>query len=107
MQPDLYPKLVQLQGSLTVDRALTLKQEMDAAFAAGNAIQFDFSQVEDLDLACLQLLYAATRLASKEGKELHFRGSIPAKVSKRLLGCGILRIDSQRAEDLESALVSL
>jgi anti-anti-sigma regulatory factor len=107
MQPDPSFKSIQLHGSLTVERASALKQEIAEVLAAGKNILLDFAQVEDLDLACLQLLYATAQLASKEGKELRFRGSLPSRVSERLLACGILRVDSERAEDFESALLSL
>ena len=99
------PKIVNLHGSLTVDRANALKDEIGEALKGSENVLVSLSLVEDLDLACLQVFYAAKASAVAAGKELHFLGSVPTRVSGRLAACGFLRGASARAEEFESALV--
>jgi anti-anti-sigma regulatory factor len=99
------PRIINLQGSLGVDRAATLKTEISEALSASDNVLLSVSLVEDIDLACLQVLYAARAQASRDGKELHFLGSVPSRVSKRLVACGYLRGVTEHADDFESALV--
>ena len=105
MQAGQSPKIVNLHGSLTVDRAVTLKGEVAEALDGSENVLLSLSLVEDLDLACLQVLYAAKAEARAAGKDLHFLGSVPLRISKRLAACGFLHGVSERAEDFESALV--
>jgi len=97
---------VKLIGQLTVDRASTIKDEISQAFRKRAIVLLDFSQVEDLDLACLQVLFSAKLGAAAAGKELHFLGTLPERVSRRLVSCGILRADTDHAEDFETALAA-
>jgi anti-anti-sigma regulatory factor len=99
------PKVVNLQGSLLVDRAAALKDELVEALEGSDNVLLGISQVEDLDLACLQVLYAAKKSATSAGKELHFLGSVPSRLSKRLAACGFLGGASGNAEEFESALL--
>jgi anti-anti-sigma regulatory factor len=100
------PEAVKLHGALTVEHAARLKSEIAEALAGRENVLLNFSQVEDLDLACLQVLYSAKASAAAAGKELHFLGSIPPRVSERLVSCGILRSASEHAEDFELALAT-
>lgn len=99
------PKIIHLLGSLLVDRAASLKEEISEALEGSDNVLLGVSQVEDLDLACLQVLYAAKKSAASAGKELHFLGSVPSRLSKRLVACGFLHGVSGNAEEFESALV--
>ncbi len=105
MQAGQSPKIVNLHGSLTVDRAAALMGEISEALKGGENVLLSISLVEDLDLACLQVFYAAKAEARAAGKELHFLGSVPMRISKRLVACGFLHGVSEHAEDFESALV--
>jgi anti-anti-sigma regulatory factor len=99
------PRIVNLHGSLTVDRAAALKGEISEALEGCESVLLSISLVEDLDLACLQVFYSAKAKAAAAGKELHFLGSVPSRVSKRLVACGFLRKATEHAEEFESALV--
>jgi anti-anti-sigma regulatory factor len=103
MQDGKTPTIVNLSGSLTIDRAVALKEELSAAFAASDNVLLNISLVDDIDLSCLQVLYAAK--SKSAGKSLHFVGSIPARVVKRLASCGFLRGAPDRAEEFEAALI--
>lgn len=96
---------VNLQGSLSIDRAAEIKERLSRALASSARVAIDISSAEDIDLSCLQAFYAARAEAKAVGKELHFEGTIPQKVSKRLSACGFLRGAPERAEDFEASLV--
>ncbi len=53
------PRILNLQGTLTVDRAQGLKAELSEALSANDVVLLSLSLVEELDLACLQVFYAA------------------------------------------------
>jgi anti-anti-sigma regulatory factor len=93
-----------LSGHLIIDRAAELKAELVAAIAENRRVFIDLSQAEELDLSCLQLVYAARRSASAVGKELHFVGTVPARIAKRLSSSGFLKGLPEKAEELEANL---
>jgi anti-anti-sigma regulatory factor len=107
MQAGRAPTIVKPSGSLSVERASALKDELSAALAAGDAVLVDLSSIEELDLSCLQVIYAALFSAKAAGKELRFSGSLPPNIAKRLSSCGFLCGPNEGAADLESALVGL
>lgn len=98
------PKVLKLSGSLNVDRAVALKAELSSALGEATHVLVDFSEVEEIDLSALQILYAARRSAAATGKEIHLIGSIPTKVVKRLVACGFLHGSPVRAEEVETGL---
>jgi anti-anti-sigma regulatory factor len=99
------PTTVALQGPLTIERAAAVKEALGKALAAASIILVDISSAEDIDLAGLQVLYAARAEAKAGGKELHFAGTMPARVVKRLSSCGFLRGVPGSAAEFETALV--
>jgi len=105
MQGSSASETVKLQGPLTVDRAASIKAELSKALAGADRVMVDLSSAEDIDLAILQAVYAARAEAEATGRELHFEGTIPLRVAKRLSACGFLRGAPERAEDFEAALV--
>lgn len=94
-----------LQGNLTVDRAAKLKEELERAVISSTRIILDLSSVEDIDLACLQTIYAAAADLSKHGGSFGFRGKLSPRTAKRLSVCGFVRGELERAEGLEDELV--
>ena len=105
MERDQSPSIINLHGALTIERAVGLKDEITAALDASDNVLLSLSLVEDLDLACLQVFYAAAKTSAARGKQLHFVGTVPSKIVKRLAACGLTRGISGRAEDFESGLV--
>jgi anti-anti-sigma regulatory factor len=97
--------MVELKGSMSVERSFALKDELAEALAGGDTVVIDVSSIEELDLSCLQVLYSASASAKAAGKKLHFSGTLPPRVSERLMSCGFLRGAESRRQDLESALV--
>jgi anti-anti-sigma regulatory factor len=92
-------------GALIIDRASAFKSEMAAALAKSRKITVDLSLVEELDLACLQILYAARRATAASGGELHLTGTVSSRIARRLSAVGILRGTPGRAEDFEASLL--
>lgn len=99
------PKTLALSGAYTVDRAAGLKSELQALLAGQEPAFVSLSELEELDLACLQVLYAARRSAKASGKEFHLEGTVKPRVAKRLVACGFLRGFVERAEDFEAGLL--
>lgn len=101
------PAALTLHGSLNVGNSNELKEELRKAIQAGDEVRIDIALVEDLDLACLQVFYAAEASARAVGKALHFIGAVPPKIAARLVACGFLRRIPERVEELDAALVGL
>jgi anti-anti-sigma regulatory factor len=101
------PFVLNLGATLNVDKAAALRNEIAAAFASGNSVNISFSSVEELDLPCLQVLYAALLSAKASGKELHFVGTLTQRISGRLKSSGFLGDARGQAADLEASLVLL
>jgi anti-anti-sigma regulatory factor len=78
---------------------------MAAALEKSRKVIVDLSHVEELDLACLQVLYAARRAAQASGGELHFSGTVSPRIAKRLSAAGVLSGTPGRAEDFEALLL--
>jgi anti-anti-sigma regulatory factor len=99
------PTVINLSSSLTVDKAAALKDELFTALSKGENVLLNLSAVEELDLSCLQVIYAAHAQANAIGCSLHFSGQAPESVVLRLAACGFLHGPTVRSGDLESALV--
>jgi anti-anti-sigma regulatory factor len=105
MQGSSQTSTVNLSGSLTIEKAAEIKRELAAALSSSSRVSVDISAIEDIDLACLQALYAARAEAKALGKELHLEGTIPQRAAKRLSACGFIRGTPVGAAELEAALV--
>lgn len=81
-------KVVNLQGSITVSAVDKLAGEIRESLKKAQTIMLSLSHATDIDLAGVQLLYAARRYAEKKKKELHFTGSVPEPVARKLLLSG-------------------
>jgi len=58
-----------LSGSLTIEHGHELREALGGIIARGNQVFVSLAGVEDVDLAGLQLLYAARTEALRENKE--------------------------------------
>lgn len=104
--PDSLPaKEISLKGSLLVDRAKEIKETLSRALQESDAVLVDLSSAADIDLACVQTLYAAKRTAEKKGIKFSFTLSIPEHVMKKLTKSGFIRRALGSAEELGSLLV--
>ncbi|MBS1160283.1 MAG: hypothetical protein H6R15_2702 [Proteobacteria bacterium] len=63
-----------ITGEFTIFTAAAWREQMLAALAAADEIEMDLSQVSEIDSAGLQLMVAAKREATEQGKVLRFSG---------------------------------
>ena len=63
---------------MTIYHAETLKLELLAGLASGEAIELDLSQVAEIDTSGIQLLMLAKRESQKQGKTLAIVAHSPA-----------------------------
>lgn len=69
-------KLV-LQGELTVEQILPVRDNLKNALEAVRSLDIDLEEVTEIDLSFLQILCAAHRTALKTGKTLKLAGNPP------------------------------
>jgi ABC-type transporter Mla MlaB component len=68
---------LQWSGDLTIRRITELKEQMQKALAVATQVSIAIAAEAECDLTVLQLLCAAHRTASRQGKILMLYGEIP------------------------------
>ena len=76
---------LQWSGDLTVRRIAELKAQMQKALAAARQVSIEIAAGAECDLTVLQLLCAAHRTASRQGKTLQLSGEVPEQF-KMIMG---------------------
>jgi|GEM_PF-1953180 len=104
MSSGTMPFVLNLGPTLNVEKAGSLRKDIADALGSGESVSVDFSAVEEIDLSCLQVLYAGLASAKASGREMHFVGNLPQKAGERLKACGFLCGAKALAADLETAL---
>jgi len=92
------------QGKLTIEKASQFREELVSALAEASTLLIDLSDVEEIDLSGVQLIYSARRSAIAKGKELHLVGLAQPAVAKRLAAGGFLRGLPRQASEAETGL---
>ncbi|HTX72118.1 MAG TPA: STAS domain-containing protein [Rectinemataceae bacterium] len=105
MEQGPVPTVVALEAALTIDHAADLRDRIGAALAASATVHLDFRAVDEIDLACLQILCAARSSARAKGKSLVFVGRPSERVIRRLSASGFIQEASGPVENLESAIL--
>jgi len=98
-------RVVSMNGSYTIDRAAELAKELGDAFAVSRNVVVDMGGLTDLDLAALQLLYAARRSAVARGSDFNLSGVVSQGVSRRLEAAGFIRQPVATGQELTAELV--
>jgi ABC-type transporter Mla MlaB component len=97
-------KVVNLEGSITlpsIERHRTLlREQVDAS----PVVLVSLSRSEEIDLAGVQLLYAARRYASSLNHELHITGSVPESIADRLFRSGFTPALIRDGKELDNDL---
>lgn len=77
-------------GELVLNDAVDFQQVLLDVMGRCNRVELDLSKVEELDLACSQLLFAAAKTAKDRGKEFGLAAPFPETVRQNLdqLGLG-------------------
>jgi anti-anti-sigma regulatory factor len=98
-------KVLSLEGSMTVDRCEDVKKQITDLLGTHGQVILNLNRVERIDLAFVQVMYAAKREAEELGKELHLHGSLQKEVSDTFLYAGLTREGCMDARVLESHLI--
>jgi len=77
---------VELEGSLTIQKAETIYSNMKDLEKDASQITFDFSQVTDIDFSVIQLLYSLRRTCLEKKKGLHMI-NIPSGIQEKIELC--------------------
>lgn len=93
------------EGRLGIERASGLKTEILERLSEGAMLEFDLSSVEDIDLPCVQVLYAARREADRRNSKFTLVGTLSERVAKRLVDGGFIPAMLETGSELERALV--
>jgi ABC-type transporter Mla MlaB component len=78
--------LIRLEGECSVTSAAGLKDCLLEALAAGKIVHLDLEQAGELDIASLQLLWAAGQEAAGSGATITMRLSDAAGAAARVAG---------------------
>ncbi|HTX38480.1 MAG TPA: STAS domain-containing protein [Bryobacteraceae bacterium] len=78
--------LIRMEGQVTLTSAGELKQLLLEWRAARKDLEFDLHLVEEIDIPIMQLLWAATQEARREGVRVVASGSEPAVAAAREAG---------------------
>ncbi len=81
--------VVHLDKTLTVQNAMTLKEQFKSAIAKGDSIIIDHSGIEEFDVTYLQLLLSLDRYANEIGKKIRFTGSHPESFKNLIQNAGL------------------
>jgi anti-anti-sigma regulatory factor len=72
--------LLRLPGDINVAGSAELKQLLVQAFSTGKEVQLDLSTAATLDIAAIQLFWAAARHAEKTGTAFTVAGVVPEAI---------------------------
>jgi ABC-type transporter Mla MlaB component len=61
---------LRLEGALTISRAAELRGILLQSLDRSGTVEIDLDKIEEIDLACLQILCSAHRTAVRDGKSL-------------------------------------
>lgn len=78
--------LIRLEGELTVASAEELKGLLMEALASGTGFELDLERAETIDIAVMQMLWAAGREAERRGAKVGIHTSDAAATTARNAG---------------------
>jgi anti-anti-sigma regulatory factor len=77
-----------LSGSLTTPRAEAIHSEVLAALTGHSSVTIDCANASDMDVAFIQILVAASRLAAQSGKTIALASPPAGLLAETLRRCG-------------------
>jgi ABC-type transporter Mla MlaB component len=80
--------VLHLSGDINVAGSAELKQHFVQAFSTGKGVQVDFSAATNLDIAAMQLLWAAARHAEKTNIALTAASTVPEELKNGVRDAG-------------------
>ena len=89
-------KVIEWSGSLSIEQAESLKEELSNALAENKNVVLNLSKVEDVDTTTIQLILAAQKEAKKRGGSFKVDKSISESTAKFL---NLLNLPIQETEN--------
>ena len=96
--------VVNLHGDITVSRVPELQELLRTHIDAKPMVVASLSQAEEIDLAGVQLLYAARRYAARQDKRFELTGTVPEAVATRLFRTGFVSTVVRDGKELTAQL---
>lgn len=97
---------IKLHGSYGLERAEELSAQLKAALTPNAALEIDLSEVTELDLSAVQLVYAAKKSAKAGGGDLLLVGTLLPSLSARLRASTLISAHVADGPSLAAALPS-
>lgn len=97
-------KVVNLVGEVVLSTVADHRARITEALNHRSKVFVSLSQVEDIDLFGVQLLYAARRYAERLDKEFHLNGEVPELVARRLHETGFVETVVRDGRELDRQL---
>lgn len=88
----------------TIAQAEKTVKDLSTALAKHREILCDLSEITEIDLSFIQILYSAKKEAVKQNKELHLTGTVPEVVKKAFLIGGFCSDATDAAEIFEKMI---
>jgi ABC-type transporter Mla MlaB component len=79
-----------LKGQLTIQRVFELKESLEKALKQVDTLMINLAEVEEIDLACLQMLCSAHRTATNLNKTLSLLEEYP-RILETAMDAGFIR----------------
>jgi anti-anti-sigma factor len=99
--------VLHLSGDINVAGSADLKQLLVQAFSTRKAVQLDFSTATTLDIAAIQLFWAAARKAEKTGTALTVLGTVPETIQSDVRDAGFAQFPvAMEAEPEEEPIMT-
>jgi anti-anti-sigma regulatory factor len=98
-------KVVNLVGAINISNVETFAQEIRAALGEERMVLLSLSQATDIDLAGVQLLYAARKAAVGQGRPLYISGGVPERIAQRLHRAGFAPTVIMDGRELDAQLI--
>jgi anti-anti-sigma factor len=103
MEQDL--NVVSLEGGATIAEAETVRDRLAGAIDGSAKVLVNLSHITRMDLAGIQVLYAARREADARGVAFHLTGSVSDAVREALEAGGFVKEAAADARELEASLL--
>jgi|GEM_PF-1305907 len=98
-------KVVNIDGEITLPHAESVAQTIQKALDEKPMVLLSLSQARDIDLAGIQVIYAARRYAQKKDRSFHITGAVPETIARRLHQAGFSHGIYLDGRDLDARLV--
>ncbi len=98
------PTVIVMDGDLTVENAVELKNKLRAAIETSESVVIQCSDSARVDISFLQLACAAYRTALGAGRNLKFSSAIPGSLTRAVQSAGfayhpVWNCDSNRGKE--------